>query len=88
MIFLHIPKTAGTTLHDILDRHYPPESIYSIGAIAHESMAGFKDLDEQDRNKSGCCAGIWAYGLHEHLPGPAKYFTILRDPVARVISLL
>jgi len=30
LIFLHIPKAAGTTLHTILEKHYPRSSFYSI----------------------------------------------------------
>ena len=30
LIFLHIPKAAGTTLHSILESHYPPENTHSI----------------------------------------------------------
>lgn len=85
-IFLHIPKTAGTTLLDILDRQYPPEAIHSFGGDAHASVAQFKALDEQSRAQVRLLRGHMAYGLHEYLPQPAVYFTILRDPVARVIS--
>ena len=86
MIFLHIPKTAGTTLLDILDRQYPPEIVHSFGADAHESTAQFKSLDKESRKKIRLLRGHMAYGLHEYLPSPVVYFTLLRDPVARVIS--
>jgi hypothetical protein len=86
VIFLHIPKTAGTTLLEILDRQYPPEAVFSIGAIAQESIAQFEMMDEEERSKIRLLRGHMGYGLHEFLPGPVQYFTILRDPVARVIS--
>jgi len=85
-IFLHIPKTAGTTLLNIIARQYPPEAIYSFGADAHESVAQFKALDEESREKIHLLLGHMAYGLHEYLPNFAGYFTLLRDPAARVIS--
>lgn len=85
-IFLHIPKTAGTTLLDILDRQYPAAAIHSFGGDAHASVAQFKAMDEQSRAQIRLLRGHMAYGLHEYLPRPAPYFTILRDPVARVIS--
>lgn len=85
-IFLHIPKTAGTTLLNILDRQYPSTAIHSFGGDAHASVAQFKTMDEQSRAQIRLLRGHMAYGLHEFLPRPAVYFTILRDPVARVIS--
>ncbi len=85
-IFLHIPKTAGTTLMSILDRQYPVESIHSFGADAHTAVAQFKAMNEDSRAKIQLLRGHMAYGLHEFLPAPAVYFTVLRDPVARVIS--
>lgn len=85
-IFLHIPKTAGTTLLSILDRQYAPEAIYSFDGDAHASVARFKALDSAGRAKIRLLRGHMAYGLHEYLPDPALYFTVLRDPVARVIS--
>ena len=86
IIFLHIPKAAGTTLHRILERHYPPSAIFSIGADAHASIREFKALPEAERAAIRLFRGHMPYGLHTYLPQPATYFTLLRDPVARVIS--
>ena len=44
VIFLHIPKTAGTTLHDIIERHYVPGEICTFGADAHAAVEDFKTL--------------------------------------------
>lgn len=85
-IFLHIPKTAGTTLLNILDRQYAPETIHSFGGDAHASVAQFKAMDPASRTHIRLLRGHMAFGLHECLPGPSIYFTVLRDPVARVIS--
>ncbi len=86
VIFLHIPKTAGTTLLNILDRQYPPEIVYSFGADAHASVAEFQALDEEKRSAIRLLRGHMAYGLHDYLPGSPNYFTVLREPAARVIS--
>ncbi len=86
VIFFHIPKTAGTTLLDILDRQYPPDVVHSFGPDAHESTAQFKSMDKESRNKIRLLRGHMAYGLHEYLPTPVVYFTLFRDPAARVIS--
>jgi hypothetical protein len=44
VIFLHIPKTAGTTLHDIIERQYAPDVIYTFGSDAHDSVEKFLKL--------------------------------------------
>ena len=86
VIFLHIPKAAGTTLHRILERQYPPTAIFSIGSDAHTSIREFKELPDAQRAAIRLFRGHMPYGLHSYLPQPATYFTILRDPVERVIS--
>lgn len=86
VIFLHIPKAAGTTLHRILERHYPASTMFSIGPDAHASIREFKELPEAQRQAIRLFRGHMPYGLHTYLPQASTYFTVLRDPVERVIS--
>jgi hypothetical protein len=86
VIFLHIPKTAGTTLHRIIERHYPPEHVFSLGPMAQESIREFKNLSEARRAEIRMLKGHMGFGLHEFVPGPSTYFTLLREPIDRVIS--
>ena len=86
VIFLHIPRTAGTTLHRIIERHYPSSQIFSTGLLAQESMEKFKSFSESTRARLRMVKGHMAFGLHEHIPGASTYFTLLREPVERVIS--
>ena len=86
VIFLHIPKTAGTTLHDIIERHYVPGEICTFGADAHAAVEDFKNLSSEERAKIHLLRGHMAFGLHRYLPGTNDYFTILRDPIDRVVS--
>ncbi|MEI2608144.1 MAG: sulfotransferase family 2 domain-containing protein [Candidatus Promineifilaceae bacterium] len=85
-IFLHLPKTAGTTLLRILDRQYPSASVYSIEADAHASVRQFRELPEEARGRFRLVRGHLPYGIHTAIPRPTSYFTILRDPVERVLS--
>jgi len=85
-IFLHIPKTAGTTLHNIIERQYPPEAIYTFGSNAHAAVEDFKNRSLQERNQIRLLRGHMAFGLHKYLPSVDDYFTVLREPVNRVIS--
>lgn len=84
-IFLHIHKTAGTTLHAILQRQYADEDVYNIDAKGH-NFDHFTGLSQSMRAKIHLLKGHMDYGLHEFLPQPATYFTFLRDPIERAIS--
>ena len=46
LVFLHIPKTAGTTLRDIISRQYDKDAIFVIGEDANGDIARFKTLSE------------------------------------------
>jgi hypothetical protein len=85
-IFLHIPKTGGSTLHRIVDRQYPADAIYSIGLPVPERVEVFKVLPQADRARIRLLRGHMEFGLHEWLPRPSVYVTVLRDPVERTLS--
>jgi hypothetical protein len=90
LIFLHVPKTAGTTVRAIIERQYPPSEVYAIyegsRAVGHHSMADLKALPEAEKKKIKVYAGHVSYGLHELIPQPVHYYAMLRDPVDRIIS--
>ena len=85
VIFLHLPKCGGTSFHTILSReyhHYPQiwlpggrDGFEEIQAVPASNRAGVELL-----------RGHAYYGIHEFLSQRAEYFTILRDPVSRVVS--
>lgn len=80
LIFLHIPKTGGMTLRQILRRQYPEHAICETAPTAFdvlsESLEGIRLL-----------AGHVTFGVHERLAVPADYITLLRHPVERLVSL-
>lgn len=86
IIFLHIPKTAGTTLNQVIDRQYPAKQVYSFGPVAQESLEAYKQMPEVERTRFRVVRGHMGFGFHQWVPGAATYFTILRDPIDRVIS--
>jgi len=84
-IFVHIPKTGGTTLHQIIDRQYPPERRHWI--MRHDvGLEAFKSLPLSRRAELRMVRGHIPFGVHEYIPRPATYLTILRQPIERVIS--
>ena len=87
VIFLHIPKTAGSTLNSIVERQYKSSEISSIDSRrVLESMEEFKQLPTQKLEKIKLLKGHMYFGLHEYLPMPSSYITILREPIDRVVS--
>ncbi len=87
LIFLHIPKTAGTTLNRIIERQYNPLSIFTLDPYRIRATAErFKTLSEERRRRIRVVRGHLYYGLHEFLPQGATYITMLREPVARFLS--
>lgn len=87
VIFLHLPKTAGTTFNAVLARQYAGQCVYGIKSDALEAnIERFKQLPEADRHRIRLLLGHQAFGLHEYLAPGARYITVLRDPVARLVS--
>jgi hypothetical protein len=90
IIFLHIPKTAGTTFLSILLREYKSDNIsYLYGDKTIRSMDAidkFKGLPERERMKIRVLIGHMKFGLHEYMQQPVTYITFLREPIERIIS--
>lgn len=87
LIFLHIPKTAGTTLNRIIEWQYSPFAIFTIDPYRiRATPERLKRLPEGRRRRLRVVRGHLFYGIHEFLPQGATYITMLRDPVARVLS--
>lgn len=87
LIFLHIPKTAGTTFNQILDRQYRKQNIHNIlSDDTKKNMDDFCSKPAQYRHQVRLLRGHMSFGLHDSLAPGARYITILREPIARVIS--
>ena len=82
VIFLHVPKACGTTLIKLLQHWCPREEIYEVGTKSRAEHIA----DLRARANVHLVMGHAAFGLHEALAAPARYITVLREPVARVIS--
>lgn len=87
LIFLHLPKAAGTSFKFALQELLPPGSLlYEVGgAPNHEVVRALMAMDANERARFKAIMAHVPYGLHVLFP-EAKYVTMLREPVARILS--
>ena len=82
--FVHIPKTAGTTMVQIMEGQYSPGSgLWMRGTAEEDRSAIVANIEPEKR----AMAGHLHYGYARLLPRPCRAFTMLREPVDRLISL-
>jgi Galactose-3-O-sulfotransferase len=87
VIFLHLPKAAGSTLNRLIEWEYPLFQMYSVDPVFFRwSWAHLHRLSKKRLKRTRMFKGHMLFGLHAILPQPATYITVLREPVDRVIS--
>jgi hypothetical protein len=88
LIFLHLPKTGGSTLHAYLERQYNLENTFTIKVVNKNELntQEFISLNDSERKKIKLLKGHMNFGLHKYLYGESKYMTFLRKPEERIIS--
>ncbi len=87
LVFLHVPKTAGSTLKWIIERQYPTG--YTVTIESEDLLSqyrAFLALPEEARCRLRCVQGHVPFGVHRWLPQGARYITMLRDPVEWTLS--
>lgn len=84
LIYLHIPKAAGTTLNGIINQQYTNNKLFRFDGINSHQL--FTELPITEQNRIQLLRGHFAFGLHKFISRPCTYFTVLRHPVKRVIS--
>jgi hypothetical protein len=87
LIYVHLPKAGGTTLNRVIEAEYPVSRIYCIDpayhAWANRRLAAAPDSALRAYD---VFIGHMPYGLHARLDRPARYITVFRSPVPRMIS--
>ncbi len=89
-IFVHMPKAGGSTLQEIMQRHYRPTATFDIVgesvASVESSVKRLRQMPASEREGIACLKGHVPFGIHRWLPRPPRYVTMLRDPVRRIVS--
>ncbi len=98
LIHLHIPKTGGTSLNSMIQHGFRNDEVSDTMAIQSERFNGLglapyefcrqhlKSYPYDNLRRIRYVTGHLPMGLHRAFDRPAKYFTIIRHPVERVIS--
>lgn len=90
LVFVHIPKAAGSTVAGLLTPLFESGDIFHTGRqdMAHwEASLAFARLPEAERARCRFLTGHLEMAAVEAVPGDPFVFTFLREPLARIISL-
>ena len=85
-LFLHIPKTAGTTLRHIIDDQYGQENVLTYYNQNSNHLLDNLEALLMVKPHYKALIGHYYFGVHAKFRFPATYITFLRHPVARTIS--
>jgi len=87
IIFLHLPKCGGTTLNRLIEWEYNPLEIFSVDpSFFRWSYWRLAKTPVERLKRIRVFKGHMPFGLHKRLSRPAKYITVLREPIDRAIS--
>ena len=81
LYFLHIPKTAGSTISHYLESHFRPDEVCPAG-----TWAAFLALPPEHLGRYRFFRGHFDASLLDLLPRRPAVVTMLRDPVERAVS--
>lgn len=81
LVFVHIEKCGGTTLHAML------ESQFAAGRICPERQDGLGDWTINELAAYTLFSGHFDLSICRSIPGPLRLLTMLREPKARLLSL-
>jgi len=89
LVYVHVPKAAGTTLKDAIARVYRGRPVLFFLPGSGE-LGRFRSLPAKTRARCAVVAGHEPFGFHDVFEGcgvEPSVITVLREPASRVRSL-
>lgn len=89
-VFVHIPKTAGSTIRSIISRQYGVDQTLYFEPDSdtweyRDDPTGYLSREMAARPVQ-LITGHHRFGVHEFVKRPCRYFSLVRDPIDRVLS--
>ena len=90
VVFQHIHKTAGTAIRHLLHANYGDDGVEVVGVPRHPSREWFVELKAELGDRFSSLRAVAGHSANYLLPllreRPAAAFTVVREPVDRVLS--
>jgi hypothetical protein len=86
LVFLHVPKTGGQTIESLLSWNFPESERMHLDILDSRVDAAMCSIPHERRSSVRLLWGHVPYGVHRYLPQRCEYITMLREPIARVVS--
>ena len=84
VVFMHIPKCAGTSLHEWM------HDVLAPGVLSDERLRLPREISAErsaELHRHRVFSGHFDTVDLGHFPSPQRRFTVFRDPVERIVSL-
>lgn len=87
IIFAHMPKAAGISLNVVMKKQYGIRQFLELNPkIPRKAYNDVIEMSIWSLLQLRGLSGHVIWGIHEWLPKPFIYITLLRDPVERILS--
>lgn len=87
IILIHLGRSGGATLRNIIERQFSPRQILRVRSEGKDAtLSRIENMSPESREKIRFIAGHIPLGAHKLFSPPSTYITLVRDPISRIVS--